>query len=55
MFWQGIYHNISTYVRGINGSLFYEGGASHYPDGFKFYMNVGNLATGDYALYGVKR
>ena len=55
VFWQGVYHTNSTYIRGINGSLFYEGGASHYPDGFKFYMNVGNLATGDYALYGVKR
>jgi len=55
VFWQGVYHTNNTYIRGINGSLFYEGGASHYPDGFKFYMNVGNLATGDYALYGVKR
>ena len=55
VFWQGIYHTNATYVRGINGSLFYEGGASHYPDGFKLYMDVGNLATGDYALYGVKR
>ena len=55
VFWQGVYHTNNTYIRGINGSLFYEGGASHYPDGFKLYMDVGNLATGDYALYGVKR
>ena len=55
VFWHGIYHTQSTYVRGINGSLFYDGGTTYYPDGFKLYMNVGNLATGDYALYGAKR
>ena len=55
VFWHGIHYENAGYVRGINGSLFYDGGASLYLNGFKLYMNVGNLATGDYALYGVKR
>ena len=55
VFWHGIHYENAGYVRGINGSLFYDGGAGLYLNGFKLYMNVGNLATGDYALYGVKR
>ena len=55
VFWHGIHYENAGYVRGINGSLFYDGGTGLYVNGFKLYMNVGNLATGDYALYGVKR
>ena len=55
VFWHGIYHENATYVRGISGSAFYDGGTTYYPNGFKLYMNVGNLELGNYVLYGVKR
>ena len=55
VFWHGIHHENAGYVRGINGSLFYDGGTSYYPNGFKLYMNVNNMDNGNYALYGVKR
>ena len=55
VFWHGIHHENAGYVRGINGSLFYDGGTSYYPNGFKLYMNVNNMDSGNYALYGVKR
>ena len=55
VFWHGIYHENATYVRGISGSAFYDGGATYFPNGFKLYMNVGNLEKGNYVVYGVKR
>ena len=55
VFWHGIFHENATYVRGISGSAFYDGGTTYYPNGFKLYMNVGNLEMGNYVLYGVKR
>ena len=55
VFWHGIFHENATYVRGISGSAFYDGGTTYYPNGFKLYMNVGNLELGNYVLYGVKR
>ena len=55
VFWHGVYHENATYVRGISGSAFYDGGTTYYPNGFKLYMNVGNLELGNYVLYGVKR
>ena len=55
VFWHGIFHENATYVRGISGSAFYDGGTTYYPNGFKLYMNVGNLELGNYVVYGVKR
>ena len=55
VFWHGIFHENATYVRGVSGSAFYDGGTTYYPNGFKLYMNVGNLELGNYVLYGVKR
>ena len=55
VFWHGVYHENAGYIRGISGSAFYDGGASYFPNGFKLYMNVGNLEKGNYVLYGVKR
>jgi hypothetical protein len=55
VFWHGIFHENATYVRGISGSAFYDGGTTYYPNGFKLYMNVGNLEQGNYVVYGVKR
>ena len=55
VFWHGIFHENATYVRGVSGSAFYDGGTTYYPNGFKLYMNVGNLELGNYVVYGVKR
>ena len=53
--WNGLYHTPATAIISLQGALFYDGGTTYYPNGFKFYMDSGDLATGDYALYGVKR
>ena len=55
VFWNGIFHENATYVRGVSGSAFYDGGTGTHPDGFKLYMNVGNMDSGNYAVYGIKR
>ncbi len=51
----GFYETNGGSPRSTQSASFYDGGTTYYPDGFKFYMSSGNLATGDYALYGVKR
>jgi len=53
--WNGFYETTSTSPRSLQGALFYDGGTTYYPNGFKIYSSSGDLATGDYALYGVKR
>ena len=55
VFWNGIYHENATYVRGVSGSLFYDGGTGTHPNGFKIAMTVGNLESGNYVVYGIKR
>lgn len=51
----GFYETNGGNPRATHSASFYDGGTTYYPNGFKFYMSSGNLATGDYALYGVKR
>ena len=53
--WNGFYETTATSPRSLQGALFYDGGTTYYPNGFKIYSSSGDLATGDYALYGVKR
>ena len=55
VFWSGIFHENATYVRGVSGSAFYDGGTTVHPNGFKLYMNVGNMDSGNYVVYGIKR
>ena len=55
VFWNGIYFESPTYARGISGSGFYDGGTTYYPNGFTLYMSSGNMDSGNYSLYGVKR
>ena len=55
VFWHGIYHENDTYVRSVSGSAFYDGGTGTHPNGFKLYMNVGNMDSGNYVVYGLKR
>lgn len=55
VFWHGIYHENAGYVRSVSGSAFYDGGTTLHPNGFKLYMNVGNMDSGNYVLYGIKR
>ena len=55
LFWHGIYHENSTYVRSVSGSAFYDGGTTYHPNGFKLYMSSGNMDSGNYVVYGLKR
>ena len=55
VFWHGIYHENATYVRSVSGSAFFDGGTGTHPNGFKLYMSVGNMDSGNYAVYGIKR
>ena len=55
VFVNGFYSTNTTSPRAVHGASFYDGGTTYYPNGFKLYMNSGDLATGDYAIYGVKR
>ena len=51
----GFYNTNSTSPRSSQAAAFYDGGTTYYPNGFKLYQSAGNLNTGDYAIYGVKR
>ena len=55
VFVNGISLTNATSPRCIQAASFYDGGTTYYPTGFKLYQSAGNLATGDYAIYGVKR
>ena len=55
VFVNGISLTNATSPRCIQAASFYDGGTTYYPNGFKLYQSAGNLSTGDYALYGVKR
>ena len=51
----GFYNTNSTSPRSSQAAAFYDGGTTYYPNGFKLYQSAGNLNTGNYAIYGVKR
>ena len=51
----GFYNTNATSPRSVTSASFYDGGTTYYPNGFKLYQSAGNLNTGDYAIYGVKR
>ena len=51
----GFFNTNGTAPRATHSAAFYDGGTTYYPNGFKLYQSAGNLATGDYAIYGVKR
>ena len=51
----GFFNTNATAPRSTTSAAFYDGGTTYYPNGFKLYQSAGNLSTGDYAIYGVKR
>jgi len=55
VFMNGFYETNGGSPRSTQSASFYDGGTTYYPNGFKIYSSSGDLATGDYALYGVKR
>ena len=55
VFMNGFYETNGGSPRSTQSASFYDGGTTYYPNGFKIYSSSGDLATGNYALYGVKR
>lgn len=52
-FWQTAYYSSSSSYRGASGQLVYK--SNDTADGFKLYVNTGNMGEYSYCLYGVKR